>query len=173
MPLYDPCWDAPIQWRHNDHDSVSNHQPGGSLLNCLFRRRWKKTSKLRFTGFCAGNSPGPVNSPHKGPVTWKMFPFDDVIMHYPHCMKITLPEIVNELHLFNKQFETLHGLMLNTRHLVYIDIRTHCLPCNAYQIFSFELPVTVCRFRTNLSVRLSRFNLLDSSMNVPFEHREL
>ena len=30
--------------------------------------------------FCAGNSPGPVNSPHKGPVTRKMFPFDDVIM---------------------------------------------------------------------------------------------
>ena len=24
--------------------------------------------------------PGPVNSPHKGPVTRKMFPFDDVIM---------------------------------------------------------------------------------------------
>ena len=30
--------------------------------------------------FCAGNSPGPVNSPHKGPVTLKMFPFDDIIM---------------------------------------------------------------------------------------------
>ena len=29
-----------------------------------------------------GNSPGPVNSPHKGPVTRKMFPFDDVIMKY-------------------------------------------------------------------------------------------
>ena len=27
-----------------------------------------------------GNSPGPVNSPHNGPVTRKMFPFDDVIM---------------------------------------------------------------------------------------------
>ena len=25
----------------------------------------------------------PVNSPHKGPVTRKMFPFDDVIMFYP------------------------------------------------------------------------------------------
>ena len=25
---------------------------------------------------------GPVNSPHKGPVTRKMFPFDDVIMWY-------------------------------------------------------------------------------------------
>ena len=70
----------PSQWRHNDHDSVSNHQPHGCLLNRLFRRRSKKTSKLRFTGLCVGNSPGPVKSPHKGPVTRKMFPFDDVIM---------------------------------------------------------------------------------------------
>ena len=31
---------------------------------------------------CVGNSPGPVNSPHKGPVTRKMFPFDAVIMWY-------------------------------------------------------------------------------------------
>ena len=38
----------------------------------------KKPSKLRVTGLCAGNS--PVNSPYKWPVTWKMFPFDDVIM---------------------------------------------------------------------------------------------
>ena len=69
-----------LQWRHNDHDNVSNHQPRGCLLNCLFRRRSKKTSKLRVTGLCVGNSPGPVNSPHKGPVTREMFPFDDVIM---------------------------------------------------------------------------------------------
>ena len=40
----------------------------------------KKTSKLRVTGLCVGKSPGPVNSPHKGPVRRKMFPFDDVIM---------------------------------------------------------------------------------------------
>ena len=69
-----------LQWRHNDQDSVSNHQPHGCLLSCLYRRRSKKTSKLRVTGLCVGNSPGPVNSPHKGPVTQKMFPFDDVIM---------------------------------------------------------------------------------------------
>ena len=69
-----------LQWRHLDHDSVSNHQPHDCLLNRLFRRRSKKTSKLRVTGLCVGNSPGPVNSPHKGPVTRKMFPFDDVIM---------------------------------------------------------------------------------------------
>ena len=70
----------PLQWRHNDHDSASNHQPPGCLLNRLFRRRSKKTSKLRVTGLCVGNSPGPVNSPHKGPVTRKMFPFGDIIM---------------------------------------------------------------------------------------------
>ena len=75
-------WDVfyTLHWRHNEHDGVSNHQPHGCLLNRLFRRRSKKTSKLRVTGLCVGNSPGPVNSPHKGPVTRKMFPFDDVIM---------------------------------------------------------------------------------------------
>ena len=71
-----------LQWRHNDPDGVSNRQPHGCLLNRLFRRRSKKTSKPRVAGLCAGNSPGPgpVNSPHKTPVTRKMFPFDDVIM---------------------------------------------------------------------------------------------
>ena len=47
-----------LQWRHNGRDSISNHQPYDCLLNRLFRRRWKKTSKLRVTGLCAGNSPG-------------------------------------------------------------------------------------------------------------------
>ena len=69
-----------LHWRHNDHDGVSNPPPHGCLLNRLFRRRSKKTSKLRVTGLCVGNSPGPVNSPHKGPVTRKKFPFNDVIM---------------------------------------------------------------------------------------------
>ena len=72
----------PLHWRHNDYDGVSNHQPHGCLLNRLFRRRSKETSKLRVTGLCPGTSPGPVNSPHKWPVTRKMFPFDDVIMSY-------------------------------------------------------------------------------------------
>ena len=79
-----------LRWRQNDHDGVSNHQPHGCLLNRLFGRRSKKTSKLRVTGLCAGNSPGPVNSPHKGPVTRKMFPFDDVIMYYSNIAGASL-----------------------------------------------------------------------------------
>ena len=50
-------YDLPIQWRHNGCDGVTNHQPRDCLLNRLFRRRSKKTSKLRVTGLCAGNSP--------------------------------------------------------------------------------------------------------------------
>ena len=73
-----------LHWCHNHHDGASIHQPHGCLFNRLFRRNSKKTSKLRVTGLCVGNSPGPVNSPHKGPVTRKMFPFDDVIM--PRCV---------------------------------------------------------------------------------------
>ena len=53
----------PLQWRHNGRDSVSNHQPHDCLLNRLFRRRSKKTSKLRVTGLCAGNSPGTGEFP--------------------------------------------------------------------------------------------------------------
>ena len=66
-------------WRHNGRDGVSNHQPHDCLLNRLFRLRSRKTPKLRITGFCARNS--PVNSPHKWPVTRKMFPFNVVIMN--------------------------------------------------------------------------------------------
>ena len=62
---------AQLLWRHNGHDGVSNHQPHECLLNRSFMCRSKKTSKLHVTGLCAGNSP----------VTRKMLPFDDVIMH--------------------------------------------------------------------------------------------
>ena len=50
---------VPLQWRHNGHDSVSNHQPHDCLLNRIYisRCRSKKTSKLRVTDLCAGNSP--------------------------------------------------------------------------------------------------------------------
>ena len=52
-----------LEWRHNERDGVSNHQPHGCLLNRLFRRRSKKTSTLRVTGLCEGNSPVPGEFP--------------------------------------------------------------------------------------------------------------
>ena len=46
-----------LQWRHNERDGVSNHEPHDCLLNRLFRHRWNKTYKLRVTDLCEGNSP--------------------------------------------------------------------------------------------------------------------
>ena len=86
------------QWRHNERDGVSNHRCLHCFLNCWFRRRSKKTSKLRLTCLCAGNS--PVTTPDK---RRKMFPYDDVIMNrtekcgsFPHVgvgIKLTPPWI--------------------------------------------------------------------------------
>ena len=52
-----------LRWRHNGRDGVSNHQPHDCLLNRLFRRRSKKTSKLHGSGLCEGNSPVPGEFP--------------------------------------------------------------------------------------------------------------
>ena len=56
-PLFTGCLDTSLLWRHNGRSGVSNHQPHDCLLIRSFRRRSKKTSKLRITGLCAGNSP--------------------------------------------------------------------------------------------------------------------
>ena len=53
--LFNQFW-LTLQWRHNEHDGGSNHPRLDCLCNRLFRRRSKKTSKLRVTGLCEGNS---------------------------------------------------------------------------------------------------------------------
>ena len=70
----------PLQWRHNERDIVSNHQPHDCLLSRLFGCRSKKTSTLRVTGHCAGNSPGTGEFPAQMVSNAEMFPFDDIIM---------------------------------------------------------------------------------------------
>ena len=39
---------------------------------------------LRYWPFVWGIHRSPVNSPHKWPVTWKMFPFHDVMMSFQY-----------------------------------------------------------------------------------------
>ena len=50
------CVRQALQWRYDEHDGVSTHQPYDCLLNHLFRRRSQKAAKLRVTGLCTGNS---------------------------------------------------------------------------------------------------------------------
>ena len=74
-----------LPWRHNDHDGVSNHQSHGCLLNRLFRRRSKKTSKLRVTGPLCGEFTGTGEFPAQRASNAEMFLFDDVIMWQITC----------------------------------------------------------------------------------------
>ena len=55
--VYDSSLCFALHWRHNERNGVSNHQRLDCLLNRLFRRRSRKTPKLRVTGLYAGNSP--------------------------------------------------------------------------------------------------------------------
>ena len=57
------CRSVSLQWRHNERDVGSSHQHHNCLLNRLFRRRSKKTSKLRVSGLCEGNSPATGEFP--------------------------------------------------------------------------------------------------------------
>ena len=59
-------YSIPLRWRHNGRDSVSNHQP-----HRLFRRRSKKTSKLRVTGLCVpGEFPAQMASNAENVSIW-------------------------------------------------------------------------------------------------------
>ena len=91
------CWhlSIPLRWLHNGHDGVSNHQPHDCLLNRLFRRRSKKTPKLRVTGLCVGNSPGTGEFPaqmasnaEKVSIWWRhhaVIWYTSMSLHHPCC----------------------------------------------------------------------------------------
>ena len=66
----------------NGRDSVSNHQ----ILVIVYSTEYldadqRKHQSSVSLAFVRGLQRWPVNSPHKWPVTRKMFPFDDIIMN--------------------------------------------------------------------------------------------
>ena len=86
LPCKSICyWYSSLQWRHNERDGVSNHQPHDSLLNRLFREWSKKTSKLRITCLFERNLPVTGEFPSQRASNAEMFPFDDVIMWFYFC----------------------------------------------------------------------------------------
>ena len=70
-----------LQWRHNGRDSVSNLQLTIVYSIVYSDVDQRKHQSFALLAFVRGIHRGPVNSPHKWPVTRKMFPFDDVIMN--------------------------------------------------------------------------------------------
>ena len=57
------------------------------VYSSAHQRKHQSSASLAFVW---GIHRGPVNSPHKGPVTRKMFPFDDVIMCYEYHQLLML-----------------------------------------------------------------------------------
>ena len=64
-----------------DYQSANFIVTGGTVCPGADQRKHQSSTSLPFVG---GTHRSPVDSPHKGPVTRKMFPFDDVIMIHPN-----------------------------------------------------------------------------------------
>ena len=88
-----------LQWRHNGRDCVSNPQPYIVYSTVIMSAMVSQITSLMIVSstvysgagpknhqssaslaFVRGVHRGPVNSPHKRPVTRNMLPLDDVIM---------------------------------------------------------------------------------------------
>ena len=74
------CMFWSLQCCYKVRDGVSNHQPQDCLLNRLFRRRSKEHQRSASLASVRGIHRWPVKLSHRGSVTRKMTPFDDVIM---------------------------------------------------------------------------------------------
>ena len=68
-----------VEYHYNDviMSAMASQITGVSIVCPNVCSGSEKTSKLRVTGLCAGNS--PVTGENKRPVTRKIFPFEDVI----------------------------------------------------------------------------------------------
>ena len=73
-----------ITLRHNEHNGVTNHQHLNCLCNSLFGSDQRKHQSSASLAFERGIHWWLVDSPPKGPVMRKMFPFDDIIMFWAH-----------------------------------------------------------------------------------------
>ena len=111
-----------------------------------------------------GNSPGPVNSPHKGPVTQKMFPFDDVIMC---CKRILTRFLANQCFStrLDAQRHSLPELRAREIHFTLYSgsAHAHLKECIEKYIHIFPLFFQVTIFTTPMISR--SFNIVRHSIS--------
>ena len=120
------CW--AWHWRHNESNGVSNHRRLDCLPNRLFRRRSKKTSKLRIPGLCTGNSPVTGEIPAQRASNAKMFPFDNVIMDSEGRMEsFSMVRDLAEITLYESSFVS--------------EVRAHTLLTMHWELKRIDFPV--------------------------------
>ena len=118
------CWSPIIslRWCHNGH--VGSQITSLTIVYSIDysgadQRKHQSSVSLAFVW---GIHRGPVNSPHKWPVTWKMFPFDDVIMwgSYPmrrplHVNNLLIKKINQQMSLMQPSYDNLPVWMNRTQ----------------------------------------------------------
>ena len=80
--LWDILDHYPLQWRHINamaSQITSLTLVYWTVYSGVYQRKYQSSASLAFV---VGIHRWPVNSTYRGPVTRKMFPFDDVIMPY-------------------------------------------------------------------------------------------
>ena len=107
-----------LRWRHNGRDGVSNHQP--HIYSDADQRKPQGSTSLAFVW---GIHRGPVNSPHKWPVTRKIFPFDDVIMMSQDSIQIFPKYFLKFLQLSPIVMNRIFG---SERYFTYFCYLIHC-----------------------------------------------
>ena len=121
-----------LQWRYNQHDGVSNHQPHNCLLNHLLKRRSKKKHQSSASlAFVRGIHRWPVNSP-----TQKASNEENVSIWWRHhgCIIIIL------------------ALLISSRHLTYVSMYIEYLSINVNYIILYFL-ISFHRLRLNTSMK--------------------
>ena len=128
------CICSSLRWRHNELDGVSDHQPHDCLLNLLFRRRSKKTSKLRVTGLCAGNSPWTgefsaqkASNAENVSISWRHHVFLRVVLLHSRMfvsVSVKIPDMVKIVpnHSTDNKPHTGDNLVCVTCELMLIEI---------------------------------------------------
>ena len=109
---------------------------------------------------------GPVNSPHKGPVMWKMVPFDDVIM------RKQLPEPMNTQYQLGPEEQTsvkstiipIQIIWMCRMWNIMVSTTRHLLPYSS-MIWFTEIFVTRPTYVKNNTQDTYLFSLLSQNKN--------
>ena len=148
---YWEVWRYKTQWyfrgpaTHYDHDVIMGAIASRitsitivySTVYCDADQRKHQFKAPRHWTFVWGIHRGPVNSPHKWPVTRKMFPFDDVIMELPSFFityQCILGNTLQTLTIF-----TTHLQQQRCRGLIYNMVVERCSWKRSWKtIFEYE-----------------------------------
>ena len=155
--MHIPCdfrWS--LQWRHNEREGVWNHQPHDCLLNRLFRRGSKKTSKLRVTGHREGNSTVPGEFPAQRANNAEMPPFDGAIMYRRVIYAFLLQTKPNSFTIRNELVQYIR-FCRPQHHCHYVNIAMHVESGREW----FRLRVIWFRFLSSTDDKMASYIMID------------